>query len=192
MRPNRIALRIVLMFNEIAAFVIAVARTGIFLQQIVQHLRQRDGTGELFLLRRIGCLDVAGRIKRKGFMAQGAVRPQQPPERVVTVFDAAAPAVVDAGQLAGRIVVVAPPDRRLHAGLDLGTILVGMEVPVIRAELRDGAGLLFDQAPGRVVLEMVDAAVFVFQRGQAPERVHRYCRLCPSASVRCAISPAAV
>lgn len=91
-----VTLRIVLTFNEIATLVVTVARTGIFLEQVVQHLWRRDGAGELSLLRRIGCLDVAGRIKHEGFMAQGAVCRQKPPDWVVAVFDATPPAVIDA------------------------------------------------------------------------------------------------
>ncbi len=92
-------------------------------------------------------------------MAQCAVCRQQPSDRVVAVFDAAAPAVFEAAQLAGWVVTVAPKDRRLHADLGAEAVLVAVVICGRPVALCDGAELLFDQAAGRVVLHRLQQAV---------------------------------
>jgi hypothetical protein len=68
-----VALCILHAFHQVTAFVVAVANACIFLEQIVQQLRQRGAAGNVFLLRGIGRLDVAGRVKREFRRRRAAV-----------------------------------------------------------------------------------------------------------------------
>jgi hypothetical protein len=64
---------------------------------------QRGSAGNGLKLRGISCLDVAGWVEGEGFAVQCVVCGQQPSDRIVAVFDAAAPAVFQAAQFAGQV-----------------------------------------------------------------------------------------
>lgn len=122
--------------------IVFVARACVLFEQVVQQLAgghalfARECCRAGLLQYRVG--DVASRVEGEHFLAQLALGLEQSPDRVVAVVQPPAPAVADAGELAGFVVAVAATDA------DGG----GACRAESRLRVRD---LLLEQPPGGVV-----------------------------------------
>ena len=91
----------------VAAFVVVVVAAGVFAQQVV-HQGVAFGVVVQWALDLLVFFiqQVAGRVEGEGFNAQAAGGVEQSADRVVAVGQRPTAAVVDVGQLAGRVVLI--------------------------------------------------------------------------------------
>jgi len=93
--------------DEVAALIVGVVRTGILTQQVVhQPVALRVLIQRTVHLLRLLVQQVTRRVEREGLHTEATGRLQQSPHQVVLVGQVTATAVVDIGQLPGRIVLV--------------------------------------------------------------------------------------